>query len=147
MNVKLILSFLLIVLPYLSFAQYTQKSSNTLFSAQDFFSFIGNAEKGEEKLLKMDFIYAKDVKHLEFTLDFVHYREYRINHTLNEHTNLYDFDIFQISSEHEGFYYITSSSKNFLAYKKKMLDFGFKFESEDTYFYTKGSAYLLYAHF
>ena len=128
---KYILVFILaFIFDNVGISQCMQRQSNSLFSCATLLSFTGGVEQGEEKLLQWDFCYIDTVKSIN---NKIKYYRYRIDHTLNYNTSKYQFDIFSITNDADRFGYCTSSNKNFIGYKKKLMDFGFTRISEDFY--------------
>lgn len=106
-----------------------QKKPNTLFSCQTFLSFVGGVEKGKGKLLANDFCFVET----EEVENGGTYYSYRLDHTYDPLTKLYNFDAFSLTDQAERFEYKTSVQKNFLSYKNKLISCGFEYVSEDFY--------------
>jgi hypothetical protein len=122
-----------------------QQHSNSLFPANIFLSFVGEISSSEQKLLKWDF----NLKSIDKKDDLTVYN-YRIDHSYNRLTGLYQFDSFMIESSDspfiytDQFTYVTSKNSNFLNYKRKLIEFGFTW-IDDPGYYTinfKGEFYL-----
>lgn len=108
----------------------TQSHPNSLFLSNDFLSFTETVDSGEDKLLAWDFSFTGTSKSKSGE---VTYYDYRLDHSLNQNTEKYHFDIFSITNDLKRFEYNTSSNKNFLGYKKKLIKAGFIKVSENFY--------------
>ncbi|MBI1226591.1 MAG: hypothetical protein GC192_15265 [Bacteroidetes bacterium] len=136
-----------IILLFISFqsievySQCMQSHPNSLFSVSKFLSFLGSMEEGEELLLAWDFCFKGTSKSKGGQ---VTYYDYRIDHTLNRNTGNYYFDYFMITNEVSNFTYMTNSNENFLAYKNKLINYGFRKLSDDIYSKTiNGKTYTM----
>ncbi len=112
----------------LLFSQCKQDHSNSLFSCQTVLLFVDNFDKAEEKLLSYDFCLAKTTEDNGITT-----YQYRIDHSLQSDLD-YMFDIFAITNGSNRIEYCTCSNRNFIAYKKRMIDCGFKKSPNDKYY-------------
>ena len=111
-------------------AQCIQSKSNSLFTTNQFLALTGSLDDAEEFLISRDFCLVDtsisiNKKHI--------YYKYRLDHSLNSETDSYRFDIFYICDDTNRVEYNTSSSKNFLAYKKKLIAYGFKKSGDGNY--------------
>lgn len=114
--------FLFLFVSSYSYGQGTQNHPNSLFPTQKFLSFVNGLDFSENILIGYDFTIAPS--------DLPDYVVYRINHTApktNSLRNEYLFDQFYLYKKENpnSFLYMTSSNKNFLAYKQKLIKYGF----------------------
>lgn len=107
-----------------------QNHPNSLFPIGKFLNFIGSVEDGEERLLAWDFGFIGKSKSGDGEIE---YYDYKLNHTFSYQTNLYAFDRFSITNDKTSFLYLTSSNKNFLAYKRKLIAHSFEKVTDDYY--------------
>ena len=127
--------FLVLIIKIDAYSQGNfQKHANTLLPAKTFLSLVKGLNNSEEILLKWD-----------FTLNSIQedngekYYRYRLDHSLDPSTGNYMFDMFIIVENHsefnyiDKFLYLTCKPSNFLSYKKKLLNYGFKLVSDPGY--------------
>lgn len=136
MSVVVLALFINVLTTYSSHAQCTQKYAYTLFTAQQFLDLIESVEEGEETLLLKNFCYESKSKSVSGEIT---YHSYRINHSLNDNSSKYDFDIFSVTNDTKRVEYSTSSNKNFINYKRKLISNGFIKISDSFYKKTSGA--------
>lgn len=103
---------------------YGQRQSDKLeiFNAIEFMSFLDGVSKSEGKLLSRGFEYdGIEVVDKDFS-----YLRYRIDHSLNSETRLYEFDTFYITNDGPHLIYLSSSGANFSRYCHLLEGIGFR---------------------